>query len=271
MENNNIYNESYRRNFLKNADFRSLNSYLMNMEKLSKKKGGKYLEMYNKDLDFLLQLGDKEQNKSNLFNFIGGGDLNKYSNFTLTETVCNTEGYLVKLNNITKNAFPTLDIMMSETDHNTKATLEELESIKNTLIDETFDPTPEKKWLSAIKRYINIIINAENYFSEEEYYVISTTYFREIPKLITANKNFIKESFLYLNKIINNNPTKISKNFVKAFAELRENKNNMSKEDFDKKKEDLIINFIEKGGFGLTMTSKFVEKLIDSYKKSLDK
>lgn len=35
--NNNIFNDEYRRNFLKNADYKSLNDYLKNMDKLSKK------------------------------------------------------------------------------------------------------------------------------------------------------------------------------------------------------------------------------------------
>lgn len=269
MSNNNIYNENYRKNFLKNADFKSLNSYLNNMEKLSKKKGGEYLEMYNKDIEFLLALNDKQQDEANLFNMLGGNNKIEYNNnYTLTEyTVCNTEGYINKLNNITQNASKYLGVMMTEADPGTKNILNELENIKNTLIEETFYEKSDKKWMDAIKRYINILINANNYFSEDEHDIIRSTYFKEIPKFIISNRKFVKESFLYLTKIINNNPSKISKDYVKEFAELRAQKGNLSKEEYIQKKEDMIEKFIKKGGFGLTITSKFVERLIESYKK----
>ena len=273
MSNNNIYNEKYRRNFLKNADFKSLNAYLNNMEKLSKKKGGEYLDMYNKDIEFLLLLNDKQQDEANILNIFGGNN-NKieYNNLTLTEhTVCNTEGYINKLNNITQNASKYLDVMMTEADPGTKDILKELENIKNTLIEETFYAKSDQKWMDAIKRYINILLNANKYFSEEEYDIIRSTYFKEIPKFVISNRKFVKESFLYLTKIINSNPNKISKDYVKEFSELRLSKDKLSGDEYNQKKEEMTVKFINEGGFALTMTSKFVERLIDSYKKQQSK
>ena len=52
---NKLFDDNYRENFLRTADPLTLNDYLKNMEKLARK-GGKYLEMYNKDLYYLINL-----------------------------------------------------------------------------------------------------------------------------------------------------------------------------------------------------------------------
>lgn len=108
---NNIFNKEFRINFLKKADSNTLNDYLKNLEKLSKK-GGKYLEIYNDDLFFLNEMIDNSTD--DIFNSGGGvfqmmtnqktkpqknnNDNVEYSEVQNTETRVNKINHIIQKN-----------------------------------------------------------------------------------------------------------------------------------------------------------------------------
>jgi len=255
MSKNNIYDDNYRKNFLKKADFKALNDYLKNLEKLAHKKGGRYLDMYNKDLEFLVVMNDKiyQDNEENHTNLLFGGSSVLY---TMTEQgICDTEGYLNKIHNITQN-------LTSINKFN------ELESIKKILINETTSPlnVPNNDWINAIQRFMDILFSYNKLFTADEHEPFKILYLKEITKLIVDNKKFVKEALVYFDKLIKTDKHKISKELITKISELRNKKNNITKDEYTIEKENLIQNAIKKFNYEITYPSQFLEKIMSSYK-----
>lgn len=254
---NNIYDDNYRKNFLKNADFKSLNDYLKNLEKLAHKKGNRYLDMYNKDLEFLVHMNDKlypdnDENQQELL--LGASSIL----CTLTEhAICDTEGYLKKIHNITQN---TTNINK----------FKELESIKQTLINETTSPlnTVNNNWITSIHKFIDILFSYTKLFSPDEHESFKVIYLKDITKLIVDNKKFIKEALVYFDKIIKSNKQQISKDLITKLSELRNKKNTMPKNQYKTEKEIIITNAITKYNHEIAYTSQFLEKIMSAYKRT---
>ena len=244
MSNNNIFNDNYRRKFLQNADCNALNDYLKNMERLSKK-GGHYLEIYNKDLDFLLELNDNTyQDSGNIFNLLSEKpptDDNKDPNkITMTEQVCDTEGYIKRIDNIVNN---------------NPQKVNELKAVKQQLLANYSNNNSS----STIKIFIDMIKNCDNSITQEEFNMIN-----QIIKILISNKFYVKESFVYMGKVLDKN--KVSEEFIKKIAELRNTKNTKNKSQYNTEKDNLFRDYIKKSGFSVICTSKLVEKIINAYK-----
>jgi len=269
--NNNIFNDEYRRNFLKNADYKSLNDYLKNMDKLSKK-GGNYFDMYTKDLEYIITLNDTQfQDGGNVLNMLMGKKTDTNKNIMSEQPVCDTEGYIGRINNITKNSYCSL-VTQQTNNCNNKWTnrFNELELIKHALTNNVSCKTTNTDWIKSIRKFIDIILCCGSSFSKDEYEPLRTIYFKHITKIITHNPKFLKEAYSYLGRLLQNEKDKISEEFMKKYSELRNKKQTMSGQQYKTEKEKLIKYYIENLGinsFQTVLTSKFVEKVIHAYKK----
>ena len=101
---NNIFNTEHRRKFIKNTTINTLNEYLKNLQKLSLK-GGKYLDIYNEDINFLMDNDDVIENifqkGGNIFDMLVG---NKKGESKKSEiNVGDTEVFVKNINNLTRN------------------------------------------------------------------------------------------------------------------------------------------------------------------------
>ena len=245
--NNNIFDDNYRKKFIDTADYKSLNDYLKYMERLSKK-GGKYLEIYNKDMDYLLNMNDTNQTGNNILNVFmcsGSNNSNIIDN-TMSEQPCDTEGYVNKINNIWSNKF------------------NELKSIKQNLgnINTNFS--------KYIKRFIDITLSINDQFDQSDYYQLSI-HLSELIKITTHDDKYLREAFMYLGKALNNNKDKLSDEFMKKCAELRSKKQIIGKTQYKLTKEKLVNDYIIKIGFQSVYVSKLVEKVINMYKNRTKK
>lgn len=271
-DNNNIFNDEYRKNFLRIADYKSLNDYLKNMDKLSKK-GGKYLDMYSKDIDYLLTLNDTQyQDGGNIMNlFMRGNNKSTSSEKQQMTEVCNTEAYVNKITNITQNSYcPIVTQKTNKCDNTCVNRFSELQSISQVLSDDITCKKQSSDWIKAIRKFIDILICCGSTFSQDQYEPLRTIYFKNLSKLITNNPKFLKEAFTYLNKILQNEDNILSEDFMKQYSELRNKKHTMTQAQYITAKEKLIgDNIIKLGpsGFQTVYTSKFVEKVIYAYKK----
>jgi len=114
MSNNNFFDEDKRKKFLQNADMNTLNDYFINLEKLSKRKGGKFTEIYNNDIYYVaneMEIKEDDAFISNLFIKSNNEDVdsddikknNKQNKITETESIANTETYISRIKNITRD------------------------------------------------------------------------------------------------------------------------------------------------------------------------
>lgn len=273
---NNIFDDAFRKNFLKMADYGTLNEYLKNMEKLSKK-GGRYMEMYNSDLEYLLHLNDNYfQDGGNFFGLITGQN-NDSKRIMSEQPVCDTEGYIRKINNLAENSYCAFITQKTAKCNNScESRLEEMNLIKQVLKNESTCQKTGKDWEMALRKFIDIIICCGELFSKDEYEVFRKVYFKEISKLIVTNPKFLLETYNYLNKVLKNEKNKISEEFMKKYSELRKRKKSeqISQQEYKKIKDELIKEYILKGGpdgFSIVYTSKIAEKIINSYKNLLIK
>jgi hypothetical protein len=275
MSNNNrIFDDKYRENFMRAADPISLNSYLKNMNKLAKRKGGKFMEIYNKDLTFLVGLNDTM--------YQDGGDLStlfsqlpkkqiapRYDN-QMTE-VCDTEAYIGRINNITKNSYCTLTTQDTGICDNTCETrFQELETIKKVLNPDC--RSMNLNHIKAIRKFIDIVICCGDVFTKTEYEPLRTIYFKDLSKVVTKNDGYLREAFSYLTKILQNEKNKLSEEFMRDYSTLRKAKSSTPRAQHKANKEKLIGNYITKlgpEGFQKVYSSKLVEKVINSYKKMM--
>ncbi|AYV76945.1 MAG: hypothetical protein Barrevirus5_4 [Barrevirus sp.] len=247
-DNNKIFDDTYRQNFIANTDPIKLNDYLKNMERLSRK-NNKYLEMYNKDIFFLVELNDQmSQNESTSLNLLPG-----YNNM-MTEQECATDVYIGRFNNITQATITTVPKVPKAEN--------ELETIKNTLANPLDTLTENKK--KAISRFIDIIMYCESVFIKE-YDITKIEYINTLTKLIANTNSYMKEAFIYLTKILQTNKNKVSEEFMKSYIDLRTKK---KLSDYKSLKKKLLTDYLNKLGQEKLYASKFVEKIIDRYKRS---
>ncbi len=237
MSDNRIFDDTYRETFIKNSDPLTLNNYLKNMQSLSKK-GGKYLEMYNKDLMFVLDLNDDFQDGGNMAS-------------CLSEKPCDTEVYIDRFNSITQ-----------KTVINPKS---ELDNIKDTLLNNKISYENRKK---AVIVFIDSLFNHNPVFMKE-YNGEKISNILAISNIISKNIEYMKDGFIYLTKVLQTSRNKISEEFMKEYMELRNKKiiKDISK-DYHHIKNKLIKEYSDKVGTEKVYTSKFVEKIINAYKKA---
>jgi hypothetical protein len=258
-----IFDNSYRRNFIKNADCKALNEYLKNMEKLSKR-GNKYLAIYNDDMDYILNSLSNSQAGGDFFGLLFG-DKNKA--IMTEQPVCDTEGYINRINNLTKNSYCSIITQKTnQCDNTCESRLMEMDLVKQILTNEAECIHVGKDWEKAIVKFIDMVICCGNIVTQKEYEDFRKNYFVCILKIITRNNKFLKYAYTYLNTILRNEEKKISPTFIKAISDLRKKKGNIN---YATEKKKLIENSINNREIGFTKTyiSKMVEKIYNAYTK----
>lgn len=267
MSNNNIFNTDYRRKFLKLADLPTLNEYLKNMERLSLK-GGKYLDIYNSDVEYLINMNDSVFLK-------GGGFLDVFfGKQEVQKPVCDTEAAIKKINDITQNSYCSLYYQQTKKcDNRCLPRLDEIDSIRSVLQKENTCVCTGKDWIKAIHKFIDVVICCGSFFSKDEFEPFRTVYFKDIVKLLTTNEKFLKETYKYLSKIIQNENSIISDDFIREYHILRAKKSTTPIASYNEEKEALIKKYLTTfdklgdNGFSIIYTSKLVEKIRSSFKR----
>lgn len=244
-----IFDDNARRKLISTMDFKTLNDYLKNMDRIAKRKGGKYLEMYNKDLGYVMSLNDTDYQDGgdllNLFPKQNDDDIDddddddlkvnikeNENDITMTEQVLDTEAYVQRITNII-NKTP-----QKET---------ELAMIKTKLT--------KNNDKNCVYRFIDIVKTVDNSLTQNEYNAI-----KELTKLIIHDNILLKTAFEYMGKTLNQ--ANVSQEFVKKLAELRLIKHKMTKQQYNNEKDLLIKYYIKKNGFNNVCQSKLVEKII---------
>lgn len=248
--NNELFNADYRKNLLKSFDVISLNEYLKYMEKLSKK-GDMYLQMYNEDIDFLLNMNN-EQNPQDTFNLLMFKPTSKTG--IMTENINNTEGIFNKLKSITDKIIEINKI-------------DELKDIMKLLKKENDVQNSVNNWISQIRKYCDIVINCESILLGNDMNLFRNIYFKEILRIISHNPKFSKETFNYLFNNLKNEKHKLSYEIIQKCAELRSKKGQMTLAQYKTEKGKLMEIFIKNKGLTVVYVSKLVEKMIRIQKK----
>jgi hypothetical protein len=237
--NERLFDNNYRREFIKNADFKILNEYLKGMEKLSKK-GGKYLEIYNADIEYLLDDNIFPPDTMSLDLFFGNNSNNVFNHTEIS--MCDTETNINHINKI-------IDIRQ-------KNYFDELNKIHDDLRNDT-------NIKHTIKNFIDIVVLCSliNSLDESQIY----EYFKNITSLIKDNKTAIYEGYKYFDIVLKRHRKKIILDFIKKISTLKNNKNNNI--NYKLEKDILIQNSSDIYGFESIMTTILFNKIYNSYKK----
>jgi len=240
--NEKLFDNNYRRMFIKNADFKVLNEYLKGMEKLSKK-GGRYLEIYNADIEYLLDDDIFPPDTISLDMFFGNRP-NNNSNYT-ESAICDTETNLNHINKI-------IDISHNK---NVQDYLNKLNKIEDDLRN-------DNNIKHTVKNFIDIVVLCSliNSLSESQI----QEYFKNITSLIKDNKTAIYEGYKYFDVVLKKHKKKIIIDFIKKMSVLKKNKNNNV--NYKLEKDILIQNSCDIYGFESIMVTILFNKIYSAYK-----
>lgn len=248
-----LSNKDHRREFIRNADYKILNEYLKNMEKLSKR-GQQYLDMYNDDIEFILEGGDGFQ--------VGGDDSINYMLFggtlpTISENpVCDTEAYVQKINTLTSGSFCSLTTQQTRNCDNTCISrFNELDNIKAALKCNNVNTL-----VQAVRKFIDIVMCCSSLYTHDHKMLLET-YLKDISSLIKNNPHAVRESYKYFSKILGNEKNRVSMEFVTEMRKLRSERNTLGTK-YKPAKKELIAKYIKSIGFEKTVTSKLIEKIL---------
>ncbi len=240
--NERLFDNKYRKKFIKNAGFNELNEYLKGMEKLSKK-GGKYLEIYNEDIAYLLDESIFPTNTNSLNIFCG----NKSNRSTNTESeMCDTETNIKHINKIIGNV-PQINYF------------DELNKIEDNIRN-------DQHIKNTLKNFIDIVISCSSLNDISEYQI--ENFFKTITSLIKDNKTAIYEGYKYFNTILKNHKKKIIVDFIKKMCVLKDKKkNDPTYLNYKIEKEILIQNYCDIYGFESIMATILFNKIYNAYNK----
>lgn len=257
--NDKLFDNNYRRLFIKNADFNTLNKYLKNMEKLSKK-GGKYLEMYNTDIDYLLNNDIFESEPTSLNLFFD----NNYSEMS----VCGTEA---NINMIHKMADNVISKKISQQNMNNIFVkqiniLEELHKIEQCLNIDNINNDSEhcrRTIKNAVRALIDIVMTSHNEYDQK----VLEQYFKILSSLLKDNKVSIIEGYRYFGQKIKGKNNVIVVQFLKDLGNLKSKKENMDHYVYKQEKYNLIHNSYSTYGMENVLTSLLFNTIYSTYKK----
>lgn len=239
----NIYDDNYRKKFLTTANNKALNDYLKNMEKLSKK-GGKHLDMYNKDMAFLMQLwglldDDNDMCDEGMIQVFGKPREIETNEPILTEMCCDTEMCINNVDNICKGTF------------------DDLERIGDMLIRKNNKGTGVSNY---VREFIDIVCESDKFEKKNRDQVCR--WFRKIGGVIVGNNVLNAEAYKYLNIVLGRKKYILSDEFMKKYAEMR------SKGVSKVVRTNFVNECFEKTGFQIICFSRFIEGVVNSYKNN---
>lgn len=242
-----FFDDNYRKNWIKKADFKTLNNYLKSMEKLSKK-DAKYLEIYNKDMDFLINDDIFEKvNEDMLFNI-------------QTETfIGNTETNIKNINKMMDN---------NACSDKCKNKFVELNHIEICIRNEHENAYNERNVRSATKNFIDIIMTCSDMATTDEHMGNLLYYFKIISSLMKDDKIAIKEGYKYFSYILKKNQNKINIDFIKKLNLVRNKKQSMlnNHAGYKQEKDNLINTNIDLYGIENILTTILFNKIYNEYK-----
>ncbi len=243
--NERLFDNKYRKEFIKNADFNVLNSYLKGMEKLSKK-GGKYLEMYNDDIEYLLDESIFPTDTNSLNMFFGSNTSNSNRSMNTESAMCDTETNIKHINKII-GSIPQ------------KNYFDELNKIDNNI-------RGDRDIKETLKNFINIVVTCSTIHNLDEYQI--EHFFKTITSLIKDNKAAIYEGYKYFNTVLKTHKKKIIIDFIKKMSVLKDKKNNdPTFSTYKIEKEILIQNSCDIYGFESVMATILFNKIYNAYNK----
>jgi len=249
---NKIFDDKYRMVFIRNADFKTLNEYLKNMERLSKK-GGKYLEIYNKDMEYLLNNDILNSGPDAMSIFFGNN---------LEIDIGDTETNIQQINKITQNTVTKNKVEKNNIVRN----LNELSQIEICIRNE-YDNYTEQNIRKSTKNFVDIVMSCSTMISDDESKKNFINCFKIIASLIRDNKIAVKEGYKVFSIILSKNKNRVAIDFIKNLKSLHNGKNKISVEQYNQQKYDLIDNAINIYGLDITLSSILFQKIYNEYKK----
>jgi hypothetical protein len=187
------------------------------MEQLSKK-GGKYLQIYNEDIEWITN-NDTVEPGSSFYKLFGGAT---QALTTETERVCDTVGYMDRIQNITTNTVCASYFNKStETCNNTCANkLEELELIEDTLQKDKLYGSKNNDWQKAINKFIELIICCGREITSEPHLLFNSMSYTMISDMIVSTEKYLDLAYNILGKILKKEST-IDLKLIRKFNNLR--------------------------------------------------
>lgn len=236
--NSKIYDDNYRRKFLDTASIIELNKYIKNIEALAKKKGGIYLEMYNKDMEYLTNFDDDISTPNIQSNCLGlFMKCDESENNNLLTEVCNTEAYVNNIEDICEAKFT------------------ELENLGNIILKP--QKIKDKKLLTnSIQQYIDIVCTCDSFEQKDRPKLCRI--FRKIGNGIIQERELTILSYKYFGELLKANKCHVSEEFIKEYSDTR-SKNNITKVD----KDNIVQEYIKTKGFQVICTSRLIESVIN--------
>jgi hypothetical protein len=244
---NKFYDDNYRRKFIRQADFKTLNNYLFMMEKMSKK-SGKILEIYNKDVEFLVN--------NDIFEKVSDDVL--FSN--------QSDIYLGNTETNIKNINKLIDNNNDKYNNN----FIELNNIEICIRNENNNAYNDRNVRMAAKRFIEIIMGCSSMVNNNEELLNSIMYyFKTITSLIKDDKVAIKECYSFFSIILKKDKSKIIMDFMKKLNNLRNKKKDMKDkpELYKQEKNILIQTNIDLYGLESILTTILFDKIYKEFKK----
>lgn len=240
---NHIDDINSRRNFIKNASHKQLNEYLKTIEKLSKK-GGKYLEIYNADIQFILEMSDNEI--SNGSSLLGNFTRNPLD----SEVPLNTEMYVNKINDMTQNI-----------QHKWDNEIIKLNTIKSSITND--------KSVDSINKFVEFIfemgIHKNDFFKSDMYKDIEEAYFKPIINDIIKSRTKISHIYKIFAKLDKSYSHHVNNDFVAKLVKFKLSKE--TDKNYKENKQQFYQTSEQKLGVFTFFISCIVAKILVNYKK----
>ena len=251
-----IFSKEYRHYNLKQiTDFDKLNSYLWHIEKLSKSKGGQFTQMYNEDIDFILN-SPHFMTGGGILGDIFGGIFGKSQKNKFDETINpNTEQCVKNIKSVLGDKSPCNQCNSNKTCEKKIGDMGDMQAIINNIgtIKEKIDPTKhvDKNILQAMTLYIDVLFCCGKQLYDDKNELKRA---EDLPgvlnnvfkKSIFQNNIFDKSTIYYLwylkryvKYMEDKEPSKINKSYILKYVSIFKNK---AIRIFDKIKTEKLSN-----------------------------
>lgn len=274
-----IFSKEYRHYNLKQmTDFDKLNSYLWHMEKLSKSKGGHFTQMYNEDIDFIINSPHFMTGGFSLPNIFGKSEPNVFD-----ETINpNTEQCVKKINSALGDKSPCNQCNSDKTCEKKINNMGDMQAIINNIgtAKEKIDPKKhvDRNIFQAMTLYIDVVFCCgKQLYSEKN----DLKRAEDLPGVLKSifkksafeNSIFDKSTIYYLwylkqyvKYMENKEPSKINASYIKDYVAIFKRKAGLMFDEIKAKKlsnKDDIKALLEKA----KVSNDEIIALQDKYEK----
>jgi hypothetical protein len=217
--NNKFFSKEYRHNFLKHStDPKILNDYFWNIDKLSKKKGGIYSQIYADDIEFVLDLNNNMVGGSFLDFFMDSNTDDKNKNIHKDNDIGTEQCFenIGKTMGSKSNPILICKECTSNKESNTcDQRIGELEIIRDILLKNR-----EEKFKDALERFADILICCHEELFKDNNKIIKKKVVPDIVEsVIKLKSEYNKIIYKYLKNIVRNQPDVTPMKFITDYLD----------------------------------------------------